>query len=175
MNQKHAAKPVTPSRTRPRKPPIALARRAVMDEEFPTPASVGFLIREIYRRITRILKTIIAPYKLTLGMWYFLRSLWEEDGVTQRELCKRVSMTEPTAVVALKVMEKRGFIRRVADKNDGRKYYIFLTPEARALKKKVLPRVAKVSAGVFLKGLPRKDADQLLTLLHHVLGNVSEK
>jgi DNA-binding MarR family transcriptional regulator len=148
--------------------------RIAAQKDFPARESFGYLVREINRRISQAHQSVIAPYGLSLGMWFFLRSLWDEDGVTQRELCTRVRMTEPTAVIALKGMERRGIIRRVKDKTDGRKHYIFLTPEGRGLKSKVLPRVAEANIKVFLKGLRRKEAEQLLGLLHRVLANVSD-
>ena len=40
-------------------------------------------------------------------MWYFLRGLWEEDGLTQRELSDRVGSMEPTTQTALRSMGKR--------------------------------------------------------------------
>jgi DNA-binding MarR family transcriptional regulator len=38
--------------------------------------------------------------------------LWETDGLTQRELSEQAGVTEPTAFMALKAMEKRGLIVR---------------------------------------------------------------
>ena len=54
----------------------------------------------------------ISPHGVTRGQWYFLRVLWEEDGLSQRELSVRVGMMEPTTVIALRSMEKAGLVRR---------------------------------------------------------------
>ena len=178
MPRKTASKSAVVPRKKPAKakpsPATRAAAAAAAEKEFPTRESFGYLVREINRRIAQAHQSIIAPYGLTLGMWFFLRSLWDEDGITQRELCMRIRMTEPTAVIALKAMERRGIIHRVRDKVDARKYYIFLTPEGSELKSKVLPRVAEANTKIFLKGLPRKEAEQLLATLHRVLANVSD-
>jgi DNA-binding MarR family transcriptional regulator len=178
MPRKTASKSTVVPRKKPANakpsPTTRAAAAAAAEKEFPTRESFGYLVREINRRIAQAHQSIIAPYGLTLGMWFFLRSLWDEDGITQRELCTRIRMTEPTAVIALKAMERRGIIHRVRDKVDARKYYIFLTPEGSELKSKVLPRVAEANTKIFLKGLPRKEAEQLLATLHRVLANVSD-
>src|SRR3546814_13516817 len=68
---------------------------------------------------------------VSAGQWRFLRQLWREDGITQRELSERVGMREPTTVVALKGLEKAGFTTRKKTAEDRRKTFIHLTPHAR--------------------------------------------
>ena len=64
-------------------------------------------------RLPELLEKRIAAHGITRGQWYFLRVLWIEDGLSQRELSARVGMMEPTTVIALRSMEKAGLIRRV--------------------------------------------------------------
>src|SRR3546814_12889571 len=70
---------------------------------------------------------------VSAGQWRFLRQLWREDGITQRELSERVGMREPTTVVALKGLEKAGLITRTKTTDDRRKTFIHLTPHAKKL------------------------------------------
>ena len=56
----------------------------------PTETSLGYLVRETHRAFTRSLQARIAPHGITIGMWFFLRALWEEDGISQRALSQRV-------------------------------------------------------------------------------------
>ena len=78
-------------------------------------------MRDANRAFQRLLERRIAPHGVTRGQWYFLRVLWEEDGLSQRELSARVGMMEPTTVIALRGMEKSGLIRRVRSADDRRK------------------------------------------------------
>ena len=64
-------------------------------------SSIGYVLRDTYRGFSRVLQSKIAPHGVSIGQWYFLRVLWEEDGLTQRELSQRVGMMEPTTVTAL--------------------------------------------------------------------------
>jgi len=101
--------------------------------------SAGYLVRDAHRAFQHLLEQRIAPFGVTRGQWYFLRVLWTEDGLSQRELSNRVGMMEPTTVIALQSMEKTGLVRRVRSAKDKRKAQVWLTPKARKLKHRLLP------------------------------------
>jgi DNA-binding MarR family transcriptional regulator len=110
-------------------------RRAV---EFPPRLSSGYLVRDAHRAFQRLLERRIAAYGVTRGQWYFLRVLWNADGLSQRELSARVGMMEPTTVIALRGMETSGLIRRVRSADDRRKVGVFLTAKAKRLRNELL-------------------------------------
>src|SRR6201990_2229033 len=74
--------------------------------------SLGYLVRDANRAFQRLLEKRITPHGVTRGQWYFLRVLWEEDGLSQRELSSRVGMMEPTTVIALRSIEEAGLLLR---------------------------------------------------------------
>ena len=106
--------------------------------EFPLAESSGFLVRDANRAFQRLLEKRIAPYGVARGQWYFLRVLWNEDGLSQRELSARVGTMEPTTVIALRTMEKSGLIRRVRSSDDKRRSQVWLTPKAQRLRDELL-------------------------------------
>eukprot|EP01037_Dinobryon_pediforme_P044405 gene44405-56149_t len=65
---------------------------------FEAQSSVGFQVRMTHRAMQRALQAKISPAGATLGTWYFLRALWDEDGLTQRELADRTGTMEPTTM-----------------------------------------------------------------------------
>ena len=107
--------------------------------DFPPDQSVGYLVREAHRAFFRALGARVSRHGVSIGMWYFLRALWEEDGLTQRELSRRVKMMEPTTATALESMERRGLISRTRNAEDRRKVNIRLTAEGRRLRDVLLP------------------------------------
>lgn len=115
----------------------------VSESSVPMPAlpEIGMtgLLRDAHRTVARALSTKIAPHGVSIGQWHFLRALWEEDGMTQRELSHRVGMMEPTTVTALNGMERRGLVKRVRNPRDRRKLNVYLTDSGRALKAQLLP------------------------------------
>ncbi|APX89456.1 hypothetical protein BV394_06780 [Brevirhabdus pacifica] len=118
--------------------------RAPLAEPFPLENSFGYLIRSTHRHFQNYLSLRIRPHGVTLGMWYFLRVLWEHNGLTQRQLSDQVGTMEPTTLEAIRAMEKRGLVRRERDPADGRKRLVFLTEEGEALRAVLLPIAREV-------------------------------
>ena len=119
-----------------------------------------------------VLRNRLSPYKVTLGQWFFLRALWEEEGLSQRELSKRVRTTEPTTVSALRVLERNGLIRRVRNASDRRTVNTYLTAEGRALKEELLPLVLEVNKAAG-DGLTRDEVRVFKRLIKRMRENVA--
>ena len=164
---KKAAKP------RKRAAPGKLQRRGAgaPEADLPFDESIGYPIRTTHRAMQRFLQFKIAPHGITLGMWYFLRALWHEDGLTQRELSNRAGTMEPTTLSAILIMEKKGLVRRVRNRDDRRKWHIHLTPRGRALKSKLLP-LAREVVDTAVQNLARGEVAQLLKALAEVQNSV---
>src|SRR3954451_24656235 len=97
--------------------PVRQLRPKPENEPFlPLDRSVGYQIRQTHRLVQRALQARIGQHGVTLGMWYYLRVLWELDGLTRRELSRMVGTMEPTTLSALASMEKEGFVRRVRNR-----------------------------------------------------------
>jgi len=134
--------------------------------------SIGYLTRIAFRAFSRALELRTAPHGVSSGQWRFLRVLWREDGLTQRELSRRVGMREPTTVIALKSLERSGFVTRRKSEEDRRKVHVFLTDTARALQPVLLPAVAEVN-DVALTGLTRSEIEILRKALTQVGRNLA--
>jgi DNA-binding MarR family transcriptional regulator len=142
-------------------------KRSAAEAELPFAESVGYQIRATHRSLQRFLQFKIEPYGITLGMWYFLRALWHEDGLSQRELSDRAGTMEPTTLSAILIMEKNGLVRRARNRDDRRKWHVHLTPKGRALKGKLLP-LARDVVDTAVHNLSRGEVAQLLKALAEV-------
>ena len=134
------------------------------DDILPPSRSVGYLVRQTHRAFTRALQARIAPHGVSIGMWFFLRALWQEDGVSQRELSQRVGMMEPTTASALTNMERKGLVRRIRNRTDRRVVNVFLTERGRVLRRELLPLAAEVNEAA-LRGVSVNEVAQLRALL----------
>ncbi|MBT6286057.1 MAG: MarR family transcriptional regulator [Rhodospirillaceae bacterium] len=101
--------------------------------------SAGYLIRDTHLLFARALRNRLQTHQITPGQWYFLRTLWDEEGLSQRELSRRVGTTEPTTVSALRLLARNGMIERVRNPKDRRTINIFLTDKARDMKAELMP------------------------------------
>jgi DNA-binding MarR family transcriptional regulator len=144
-------------------------------EFFANPAnSLGYLTRMVTRSFSRALEKRTLPHGISSGQWRFLRALWLEEGLSQRELSRRVGTQEPTTVTALKSLERSGLIRRETSSEDRRRVHVYLTPEARKLRKKLAPFVVEVNA-LATRDLTPKQIQQLRELLIHVGQNLADE
>ena len=154
-------------------PEQALGSQAAerMTVAFPLKASVGYQLRATNRMMQRLLQARIEPYGVTLGMWYFLRALWEEDGLTQSELSQRVGTMEPTTLSAIAGMERDVLVTRKRNAQDRRKINISLTQRGRELADDLVP-VAKSVVDAAVKGFNQREVDFLLALLAEMQRNI---
>src|SRR5882757_2527422 len=87
---------------------------------------IGLLSRLFDRRLQEVLKTCgVAP-----GQFAPLVMLFEQDGLTQAELCRRINVEQPTMANTLERMERDGLIRHQPDPVDKRRTTIHLTPRS---------------------------------------------
>ena len=136
--------------------------------------SIGYLARIVFRSFSRLLERGTLTYDVSAGQWRFLRQLWREDGITQRELSERVGMREPTTVVALKGLEKAGFITRKKTSDDRRKTFIHLTPHARKLELILAPMNAEVHE-IATRGMTDEEVETLQALMRRVIENLADE
>ena len=106
---------------------------------------IAHLIRDAARGVTRGLQLRLARHEVSFGHWVFLRILWAEDGLNQRELSDRAGLMESTTHTALRRMEEQGYVIRTNRPGNLRKQHVFLTPAGRALKKKLVPLAESVN------------------------------
>ncbi len=136
--------------------------------------SIGYLARIVFRCFSRQLERSTLKHNVSAGQWRFLRQLWREDGITQRELSERVGMREPTTVVALKGLEKAGLITRKKSDRDRRKIYIFLTEHAKELELVLAPMNAEIHE-VATRGMTDHEVEMLQTLMRRVIENIGDE
>ena len=73
---------------------------------------LAHLIREATRLLVRSLQARLQQHDVSFGHWAFLRILWEQDGLSQRQLSEAAGVMEPTTHAALHAMEQRGYVER---------------------------------------------------------------
>jgi DNA-binding MarR family transcriptional regulator len=132
--------------------------------------SVGFLIRDTMMHSQIVLRSRIQSYNLSTAQYYLLRVLWEEEGLSQRELSQRVCTTEPTTQSALLRMEKQGFVKRVQNKKDRRANHIYLTRKGRNLEAKLIPFAMNVNE-LASNGISKKDIKAFMKTIQKIRAN----
>jgi DNA-binding MarR family transcriptional regulator len=134
--------------------------------------TVGFLLSDTVRTMTRAFSGRIAAHGVGMGIFQFLRVLWEDDSLTQAELAHRTRVRGASAAGALYELERRGFVRRIADTSDRRKVRVLLTPKGRKLYDLVMPDIDFTNRAM-LTGFTAAEQRLLKQMLHRMRQNLT--
>ncbi|MDH7794964.1 MULTISPECIES: MarR family transcriptional regulator [unclassified Beijerinckia] len=135
--------------------------------------AIGFLMWDAARSLTKHYNQTLMLHGISVGVFPFLRSLWEKDGVTQRQLADRIGVTGSTTVVALRQLEQAGYIQRSVDEKDARKVLVTLTDSGRSLHALVIPEISVVT-NTSMSDFTDQERQQLRSLLQRFRNNMSQ-
>lgn len=136
--------------------------------------SIGYLARLIFRSFSGLREQHTREYGISSGQWTFLRQLWREDGISQRELSRRIAMCDATTAVTLRTLEREGLVRREVNRRDRREILVHLTPHGRSLEKQLMPVTAEIQA-LATRNLSDAEVDALGRLMLRVIGNLASE
>lgn len=135
--------------------------------------ALGYQIGLLSRLFDRALEQHLAGFHVLPGQFPALVMLYEQDGLTQADLCKRIQVEQPTMANTLNRMERDGLIRREPDPDDKRRARVFLTNEAKGFKEDLMAKARDVPSQA-LKGLRSSDQDALFRYLAVMIDNLKE-
>lgn len=138
----------------------------------PSAKSLGHQVRIVHRAFDRLLAARMAPFGIKSGYWYYLRVLWVQEGLTQRELGDAINVKENTTVAMIMAMEKDGLVTRKKHDTDRRKMCVFLTDKAKKLKATMHKIPAEVNE-VVTEGISDRDIAKCLSVLDRVSKNIA--
>jgi len=135
-------------------------------------ASLGDAVNHLARLMTQALGEATAAHGITPGQVPVLKCLWQQDGLTQRELYQRVHIEQATMSNTLSRMERDGLIRRKPDANDRRAQRVMLTAKAKKLQAKIAAAAGAVNKAALGK-LKVKDQKVLTDLMGQMIENLT--
>lgn len=130
--------------------------------------SAGYLVNHMARIFAQELGARIRPLGLNIGTFPALLELWEEDGLTQKQLVARLEIEQATMANTLNRMERDGLVIRRKDPSDGRAQQVWLTEQARSLQAPATAAAEAVNADL-LSGLSPTEREQLTGLMTRVI------
>ena len=114
--------------------------------------------------VMRAYKPILDPLGLTYLQYLVLLILWEQDGLSVKEIGARLYLDSGTLTPLLKRMEAAGFVQRNRDRQDERQLRVHLTSRA----KELAPVARQIAERMFCEfGLPMAN---LLNLKKELVG-----
>ena len=121
---------------------------------------------------SRVITSLYTPYLKPLGLTYtqyiLFLVLWENDGLTVGEICKRLMLDSGTLSPILKKLRQQGYIEKQQNAADERSFIITLTDRGRELQTQAKDIPLQVGSCVNIA--PEK-ALQLRDMLNELLEN----
>jgi DNA-binding MarR family transcriptional regulator len=142
-----------------------------MSETFDRQSSFGWLINVVANDAAKTFDTELKKHGLTLALWPTLMCLWEEEGVTQRDIAQKSKVENSTTTRTLDKLENLGLVERQPDPNSRRAFRIYLTDEGRALKEALVPIPMAINQKL-LSSLEPEERDEIIRLLQKMVAAV---
>ena len=137
-----------------------------IDKSMKLDSQLCFPLYAASRKVVSLYTPHLKPLGITYTQYIMFLVLWEQDGISVGDLCKRLMLDTGTVTPMLKNTEKQGLIKRARSEDDERVVVITLTDEGKALYKKAKDMPAKIGSCVKLS---KNEAEALYKILYKVI------
>ncbi len=151
-----------------------LCKCYLFEMSFNRDTSAGYLVNHAARLFARHLDAGLAPLNLSTGPFPLLLHLWQQDGLTQKDLVERLGYEQPTVAATLSRMERDGLVARRPDPRDGRAQRIWLTDLGRGLRGDAEHQAEMVNVRA-LAGLSPQETEQFIAMMRRVLASLQDE
>lgn len=128
--------------------------------------ALGEVVRTIRSRVDRALQ----QSHLRLGQYQVLRHLWDDDGLTPREIADRLAVEMPTVTRTVQRMVRDGLVERQAHPDDARSVRICLTKRGHDLHPQLAEIIAEQTEHV-LRGFSPQERATFVAMLERIAEN----
>lgn len=106
---------------------------------------LAHLVKVNWQYFSRVLQIHLMDHSVSLGHWSILRVLWDEEGLTQKEISVRAGIVEPTTHSAVKTMEKLNYVTRRKSGKNKKNMHVYLTSKGKSLQQTLVPLAIQVN------------------------------
>jgi MarR family transcriptional regulator for hemolysin len=133
--------------------------------------SIGFLIADVARLLTRNFDRKAQKFELSRAQWQVLAWLKRNEGISQTGLADMLEMSPMTLMRHVDKLEATGLVERRAHPADRRIYQLYLGPEAHPTLDRLWELGSKTREEA-LRNLPRAEEEVLLRALSRMRQNL---
>jgi len=141
--------------------------------EFKKDESAGYLANHMARLFATALHDRIRPLGLAPAQFMTLLELWDEDGLTQKDLVRRLDVEQATMANTLKRMERDRLITRHENPDDRRAQLIRLTRKAKDLRDDATAAAMAVNETA-LAGFSAEERKAFVAMMARAIGALND-
>ncbi|KEQ04321.1 MarR family winged helix-turn-helix transcriptional regulator [Pseudorhizobium pelagicum] len=129
-----------------------------------------YLSGQLAKGFSRSLQSRAADLGFSPGQFPVLLELWQEDGLTQKQLLDRLEVEQATLANTLVRMERGGLIAREPHPRDRRAQIIRLTELGRELERQAVEAAAEADAVLF-EGFRQFERELMMEYMRMAIDN----
>ncbi len=119
------------------------------------------------KEVVKRYKPFLDEIDLTYTQYIAMMVMWDKETLNVKELGEYLFLDSGTLTPLLKTLEKKGFVSRERSKEDERNLVVKVTDKGMKLRDKAIDIPSKMAGCI---KIDHKDAKELYTLLHKILG-----
>lgn len=132
--------------------------------------SATYLASQLAKGFARSLQKRATALGFSPGQFPVLLELWQQDGLTQKQLLDKLEVEQATVANTLARMQRDGLIERIPHPDDKRAKIITLTALGRSLEARAVEAAAEADAALF-SGFKRFERDLMIEYMRMILEN----
>lgn len=132
--------------------------------------SATYLAGQLARVFSRSLQKRATVLGFSPGQFPVLLELWQQDGLTQKQLLDKLEVEQATLANTLARMERDGLIVRTPHPGDKRAQIISLTDLGRSLEANALEAAAEADSALFA-GFRIFERELMMEYMRLIIGN----
>ena len=134
----------------------------------------GFIIERSSKRMKQVCQQLLKEndINITVDQWVVMQELNKTNGQVQVSLANNTFKDAPTITRIIDLLCQKGYVERVSNPNDRRRFQIFLTDSGKDLITVVEPIIMDFRKKAYT-GLSPTQLDNLKQSLNHIFENLN--
>lgn len=131
----------------------------------------GRYISVIYRHLHILLNNRLKPYGVGSGQYIFVSGIYNNPGISQKDLTELIKIDRATTAKALLKLEANGYIDRAQNKDDKRYNKLYLTKKGMDFIP-ILNEIQTDLTNMLSEGMDSSEYSESIRLLKLIFNNV---
>ena len=134
---------------------------------------IGVIVHRADLKLNNYYQKVVNPFGITVDQWEILVILWEEEGITQKDLAEKLYKDQTNIARMLFKLERKGFVHRVTHESDRRSLRVYLTAKGKDIKDDILgPSIEAYRKTI--EGLSEEEVETFRRILAVMYNNVKD-
>ncbi|PFA70492.1 transcriptional regulator [Bacillus sp. AFS015802] len=135
--------------------------------------SIGLYTSHTVKNIIRFLTLHLKEFDVTPEQWTVLKTLAEQDGISQKQLALKAEKDQPTVTRILDILERKELIYKQKNTEDRRSFLIFITEKGMTAKDELSPFIESLYEGTILRGISEEELEVYKSVLSQINANIT--